>query len=158
VEYLARQLNGNTNTNEMKDVATSTATTNNNTNNDNNDNASNKSSNKNDGGNADAGVRQMHVQSVAGVEWGLFVLMGGQEKAPCYTSHYHYILYAVRGRAYLTLGDGYKVPCTDALLAEGFVAEVPRGNHFGLKNADAALHATFLYYRIRAAGRGGGGG
>jgi hypothetical protein len=51
-------------------------------------------------------VRQTHVQSVAGVEWGLFVLMGGQEEALCYTSHYHYILNAVRGRAYLTLGNG----------------------------------------------------
>jgi hypothetical protein len=29
---------------------------------------------------------------------------------------------------------------------------MPRGNHFCLKNADAALHATFLYYRIRAVG------
>jgi hypothetical protein len=44
------------------------------------------------------------------------------------------------------------VSCNDALLAEGVVAKVPCGNHSSLKNADAALHAAFLYYRIRAAG------
>ncbi len=38
------------------------------------------------------------------------------------------------------------------MLAKGFVAEMPRGNHFCLRNADAAQHETFLYYRICATG------
>jgi hypothetical protein len=73
------------------------------------------------------------------VEWGLIMLMGGQEKAPCCTSHYHTTSYTLcSARAYSTLGDGYKMPCNDALLAEGFVAEGLHGNRFSFKNADAA--------------------
>jgi hypothetical protein len=58
VEYLARQLNHNTDTN-------------------NNNNNNNKMKKNNGGSNSDAGMRQMHVQSVEGVKWGLFVMMGG---------------------------------------------------------------------------------
>ncbi len=140
VEYLARQLNGHADINNAKDTTTTT-----------NDNNNSKNIDNNDSSNSNTVMHQMRVESMEGVDWGLFKLVGGQEKVPCCTSHYHYILYAVHGRAYFTLGDGYKAPGNDALPSNGFIAELLRGNHFRLKNAEDALHASFLYYCFCAA-------
>jgi hypothetical protein len=78
------------------------------------------------------------------------MLTGCKEKAPCQTDQNHYIIYDVRGGTYLTHGDWYEVPCADAPLGEGFVAEVPRANRYWIKDAGATLHTAFLRYRTRA--------
>ncbi len=96
-----------------------------------------------------SGPREMHVSHVPGVEWGLFELPGGAEKPQSGTGPYHYIIFMLRGRACLTLGDGYVVPCTDIPLAEGVMVEVPRGNDYSVRNTDASLPATFQYFKTR---------
>jgi hypothetical protein len=79
--------------------------------------------------------------------WGLSALLGGAKKPRRYTGRCHYIFYVVCGRTFLTIGDEYKVPYSDTLLAEGFSAEGPRGNYYAVRNADAAAPATFLFYK-----------
>ncbi len=98
------------------------------------------------------GLREEQVQGGQGVGWGMLTLMGNEEKPLFYSNQYQYIFFVVRGRANLKIGDGYKVEGSDVPLDEGFVAEVPRNNHCCIKNANAKLHATFLYYRICDAG------
>ncbi len=93
----------------------------------------------------------MHVPGESSPEWGMLMLMGAEETRPRYADALHYILYIVGGRAILTIGDGYNVPCTDVLLADGFVAKVPRGNHYIFMNANAMLPFSLLYYRFCAA-------
>ncbi len=88
----------------------------------------------------------MEVHGEPGVEWGMVTLVGDEETPLSNTDQYHFIFYVALGRANLTIGDGYDVPFTDVLLAEGFGAEVLRGNHYCFKNADAGLHATIFYY------------
>ncbi len=95
------------------------------------------------------GLRRMLVGDVSGVEWGMFTLMGGAVKPQRYTDHFHYIFFIVCGRAYLTLGDRYIVPYSEAPLAPGFAAEVQRGNYYSIRNADATAPVTFLFYKAR---------
>ncbi len=83
-----------------------------------------------------------------GVEWGMFALLGGAEKVS-YTADFWHILFVVRGRAFLTLGDGYAVPCPDLLLVEGAAAEVPCGSYYSVRTAIAVAHVTLLYYKTR---------
>ncbi len=53
----------------------------------------------------------------------------------------------------MTLGDGYQILCNVALLAVGFLAMTPQGNHFGLRDRRTTRwHATFLSYRFRTGG------
>ncbi len=96
------------------------------------------------------GLRRMLVRDVTGVEWGLFTLMGGAEKPQRFTDQYHCLFFVLRGRACFTIGDEYTVPLTKFTVAEGSTAQVPRGNYYSIKNADAAVLATFMFYRTRA--------
>jgi hypothetical protein len=93
------------------------------------------------------GLRQMLVCDVSGVEWGMFTLMGGVEKPQRFTGQFHYIFFVVCGLAYLTLGDAYNVPYTEAPMAPGFCAEVQRGNYYSIRNADAKAPVTFMFYK-----------
>jgi hypothetical protein len=48
----------------------------------------------------------------------------------------------VRGFTFLTHGDEYTVLYTDVLLAEGFLAEAPHGNHYAMRGG--ARHLSLL--------------
>jgi hypothetical protein len=108
----------------------------------------------NEGGN----LLRMPVSHVSGVAWGLFRLMGGEEKPQRYTGPYHYILYVLRGRACLTIGDEYKLPCTDIPVTEGFSAEVPRGNFYSIRNVNATAPVMFVIYKTPGPKRTTSGG
>jgi mannose-6-phosphate isomerase-like protein (cupin superfamily) len=89
----------------------------------------------------------LFVQDVTGVEWGVLAMMSGEEKPQRYTDRYHYIFFVVRGRAYFTLGDEYTVLLTRAPVVEGSTINVPRGNYYSIKNANASTPVTLIFYK-----------
>ncbi len=91
----------------------------------------------------------MLVSDESGVEWEMFTLMRGVEKPQRYTGHFNYIFFVVRGHTYLTLGDRYNVPNTEAPLAPGFSAKVQLGNYYSIRNATATSPVTFMFYKVR---------
>ncbi len=92
---------------------------------------------------------RMVVRDVTGIEWGMFTLLGGAEKAQRYTGQHYYISFVVNGRARLTLNDQYRVPFTDIPMAQGFSAEVLRGDYYSIQNADAMAPVNFLFYKAK---------
>jgi hypothetical protein len=93
------------------------------------------------------------VRDVAGVEWGVFALMGGEEKPQRYTHRHHYIFFVVPDRTCFALGDEYTVPLTRVPEAEGSTVHVSRGNYYGIENADAAAPVTLALYKAAHARR-----
>jgi hypothetical protein len=67
--------------------------------------------------------------------------MPGVKKTQRYTGRHNSIFFVACNRAHLILGVQYRVPYKRRLMAQGFSAEVPRGNYFSIKNVGAmSLH------------------
>jgi hypothetical protein len=74
---------------------------------------------------------------------------GRVAKPQRFTGLIHYMFSVVTGRARLTVGDRYTVPETKVLMAQGYSTEVPHGNYYSFRNADAAAPTTILFYKTR---------
>ncbi len=91
----------------------------------------------------------MLVRDVGGVEWGMFALMGGVEKAQRFATHFQYMFFVVCGWAYLTFGDHFKAPETKVLLAQAILPRYRATMTTASRMPTPRPPQPFLFYKTR---------
>ncbi len=86
-----------------------------------------------------------------GIEWVVFLLMGGEDRPQRYIDWHRYI-FGVHGSVF-TLCDEYSALLTRVAVTQESIMDVPRGSHYSIENAFDAVPVMLIFYKAAHAGQ-----